>query len=73
MGNGDKGLLHYAFRIPPERLKDFKGVSAEEKLRWLEEAREFVAKFVPPDKLALWRSISRDTPNDVRHWLDGRY
>jgi len=40
-------------------LKEFKGISAEEKLRWLEEARDFVAKSVPPEKLALWRRLAR--------------
>ncbi len=54
--------LHFAFRIPVERLKDFKGISAEEKLRWLEEARDFVARFVPPEKLALWRRVARQNP-----------
>lgn len=51
--------LEFAFRIPPERLKDFRGLTAEDKLRWLEEAREFVAKFVPPEKLELWLRVSR--------------
>jgi len=59
MTQGRKEALHFAFRIPCERLKDFKGISAEEKLRWLEEARDFVARAVPPEKLALWRRLAR--------------
>ena len=49
------GSAGFAFRIPPERLREFSPLSAEEKLRWLEEANRFVAKFVPPQKLARWR------------------
>lgn len=54
-----KDRWEFALRIPPERLKEFKDISAEQKLRWLEEAREFVVKFVPPEKLALWLKVSR--------------
>jgi hypothetical protein len=59
MTQNRREALHFAFRIPCERLKEFKGISAEEKLRWLEEARDFVAKSVPPEKLALWRRLAR--------------
>jgi hypothetical protein len=48
------------FRIPPERLRDFRSLSAEEKLNWLEEANQFVAKFVGRDKLDRWRRFLED-------------
>jgi len=59
----DKPLLDFVFRVPEERLRDFKDIPDEDKLRWLEEARDFVAKMVPPEKLALWRKAVGRSPN----------
>ncbi len=60
--NLDKPILDFVFRIPKERLRDFKNISDDQKLRWLEEARELVAKLVPPEKLAFWRkAIGRNS------------
>ena len=47
----------FAFRISPERLREFSALSAEEKLKWLEEANQFVAKFVPRENVARWRRL----------------
>jgi hypothetical protein len=34
-------------------------MSAEDKLRWLEEVNEFVRRFVPPERLEHWERIRR--------------
>ena len=49
---GGKG---FALQIPPERLREFSAFSAEERLNWLEEANQFVARFVPREKVERWR------------------
>jgi hypothetical protein len=49
----------FAFRPSPEALREFKNVSAEARLNWLEEANRFVHDFVPPQKLEKWKKISR--------------
>ena len=48
----------FAFRPSREALRQFKDVSSEEKLNWLEEANRFVNDFVPPQKLERWKKIS---------------
>jgi hypothetical protein len=48
----------FAFRLSQEALMQFKDVSPEEKLNWLEEANRFVNDFVPPEKLERWRKIT---------------
>jgi hypothetical protein len=50
----------FAFRIPPERLREFRALSAEEKLDWLEEANRFVADFVSREKMERWRRFLED-------------
>lgn len=54
--NAPKG---FAFRPDPDTLKACRGMSAEDKLRWLEEANEFVRRFVPPERLEQWERIRR--------------
>ncbi len=49
----------FAFRPSLEALREFKNVSAEARLDWLEEANRFVNDFVPPQKLERWKKISR--------------
>ncbi|MEW6683600.1 MAG: hypothetical protein AB1451_11870 [Nitrospirota bacterium] len=39
-------------------------MSAEDKLRWLEEANEFVRRFVPPERLDQWERIRRGEHGD---------
>jgi hypothetical protein len=41
-----------------EALKQFKDVSPEAKLNWLEEANRFVNDFVSPEKLERWKRIA---------------
>jgi len=47
----------FAFRLSREKLTAFRGLSAEEKLDWLEEANKFVADFVPEEKLRRWKKF----------------
>ncbi len=47
----------FAFRLSREKIRVFRGSSAEEKLDWLEEANKFVAEFVPEEKLKRWRKL----------------
>lgn len=49
----------FAFRPDPDTLKACLSMSAEEKLRWLEEANEFVQRFVSPERLERWERIRR--------------
>jgi hypothetical protein len=51
----------YAYSPPIETLRHFKNTSAEDRLNWLEEARQFVIDFVPPEKLEKWRKITNKT------------
>jgi hypothetical protein len=48
----------FVFRPSQEALKQFKDVSPEAKLNWLEEANRFVGDFVSPAKLERWKKIS---------------
>ncbi len=54
----------FAFRPDPDTLKACQGMSAEDKLRWLEEANQFVRQFVPPDRLERWERIRRGQDGD---------
>jgi hypothetical protein len=47
----------FAFRLSKEKIKEFRGYSAEDKLDWLEEANKFVADFVPEKKLRRWKNF----------------
>ena len=59
--NAPKG---FAFRPDPDTLKACRGMSAEDKLRWLEEANEFVRRFVPPERLERWERVRRGEDGD---------
>lgn len=47
----------FAFRLSKEKIREFRKLSAEEKLDWLEEANKFVADFVPEEKIRRWRKF----------------
>lgn len=47
---GERGL-------PVEQLRDFLKTTPEARLKWLEDAQEFVKKVVPPEKLERWRKL----------------
>lgn len=59
MGNNREKKNAFAFRLSREKIEAFRGVSAEEKLDWLEEANRFVTDFVPEEKLRRWRRFHR--------------
>ena len=48
----------YAFRPSLEQLIEMRGLSPKEKLDWLEQAHQFVAAFVSPEKMERWRKIT---------------
>lgn len=47
----------FCYQFTKETLDRFKGMSAGMKLEWLEEANEFVNKFVSPAKRKYWEKI----------------
>lgn len=47
----------FVFRVSRENLVRFSGLSAEEKLDWLEEANRFVSDFVPEEKIERWKAF----------------
>lgn len=47
----------FAFRLSKEKLEAFRGLSAEEKLNWLDDANKFVADFVPEEKRRRWKEF----------------
>jgi len=47
----------FVFRLSKEKLRQFRGFSAEEKLNWLEEANKFVEDFVPEGKRRRWKKF----------------
>lgn len=49
----------FVHRPSPEALDHFKNASAEAKLKWLEEAAQFVRDFVPREKIEKWMKLSR--------------
>ena len=49
----------FAFRPSEAMLKACRGMSAEDKLRWLEEANQFIQKLVSPERLERWERIRR--------------
>jgi len=59
--NAPKG---FAFRPNIDTLKFCRDMSAEDKLRWLEEANEFVRRFVPPERLEQWERVRRGQDGD---------
>lgn len=54
MTNKPKTTQAFAFRPSREALREFKDLSAEAKLNWLENALHFVEAFVSPAKRARW-------------------
>ena len=53
--NGNKP--QFVYRFSREKIIEFMGASAEEKLNWLEEANDFVNTFVSSEKMELWKKI----------------
>lgn len=52
----------FAFRPSREALRHFKGLPAEVKLDWLEQAVQFIDAFLSPEKRSRWdRRLQRDS------------
>ena len=56
---GDPPTGGFAHHPSVEQMLHFRAVPAEEKLRWLEEMRLLVARFVPPERRALMNRFRR--------------
>jgi hypothetical protein len=59
MGSIPRIKAPFCFRISKEKLKEFRNLSAETKLQWLEEANMFVNEFVSPEKLRRWEDFKK--------------
>ena len=55
--NPDKARKPFVFRLTKEKIEQCRGMSPEEKLRWLEESNRFIQKFVTADQRARWNKI----------------
>jgi hypothetical protein len=44
----------FAYEFSREKLEEFRFMSAEARLEWLEEAQRFVYKFLDKEKRGLW-------------------
>ncbi len=60
------GSKPFAFRPNEDTLRFCRNMSAEAKLRWLEEANQFVRQFVSPDRLERWEQIRRGQDGDAQ-------
>ena len=49
--------MRHAYSI--EKLREFRAVPAEEKLRWLEEMRRFLEKTLTPEQLEVMQRFRR--------------
>ncbi|MBI3995328.1 MAG: hypothetical protein HY349_05065 [Nitrospirae bacterium] len=47
----------FVFRLTREKLQECRGMSAAEKLKWLEEANRFIQKFLTEGQLARWEKL----------------
>jgi len=47
----------FALRLSPERIKFFSRLTPEERLKWLEEAHEFIKNAVPAEKIKKWKAL----------------
>lgn len=48
--------------LPKEQLEQLIRSTPEARLRWLEEAQEFVRKFVDPKKIERWKRLKETKP-----------
>ena len=63
------GPKPFAFRLREDTLKACRDMSAEDKLRWLEEANHFVQQFVSPERLERWERFRRCQGGDGQETL----
>jgi hypothetical protein len=57
--SSERGKKPFVYRPSVEALRAFRNTTAEQRLAWLEEARRFVADFVPSKKLEQWKKLTR--------------
>ncbi|MBI3597271.1 MAG: hypothetical protein HY203_08985 [Nitrospirae bacterium] len=48
----------FVFRLTREKLEECRGMSPAAKLRWLEEANQFIRKLMTPAQFERWEKIS---------------
>ncbi len=53
-----KNFKGYSFKPSIEQLKELKSLSAEEKLEFLEEANEFVSKFLKIEDIERFKKLA---------------
>lgn len=54
-----KEAVQKASEYPPP---EFKNLSAEDTLRWLEQTNRFIRQFLKPDAIARWKDFKRAYP-----------
>ena len=52
-------LVNRRLFVPPEEeeIRRFMSLSVEDRLRWLEEAKEFVFGAMPPENRKIWEEL----------------
>lgn len=55
---GNKQIINNSQKYPP---KDFKNLSAEDILMWLEQSSQFVRAFLSKKDFIKWREIKNET------------
>jgi hypothetical protein len=57
---------HRRFMAPPDRetLLRFMSLSIEDRLRWLEEAKEFVFTAMPPENRVIFETMRNRKPEE---------
>lgn len=57
MAEKTKRKKAFSFRLSREKLKEFRGISSEDKLNWLEDANSFINEFLTKEKIRKWEKI----------------
>lgn len=47
----------FSFHLSREKIKEFKDISTEAKLNWLEDANNFINKFLSPENRKKWEKM----------------
>jgi hypothetical protein len=49
----------FAYKFSQEKLDECKNLTLEQRLKWLEEANDFIRTFVPKEKIIRWQKIKQ--------------
>jgi hypothetical protein len=49
----------FSYHVTDEQIEAYRKLPIEERLRWLEEAREFLAKILPNEQLEIMEKFRR--------------